>query len=85
MTSNSDLPVDFAYKESEDHGRRSNQGFSDIWKFNKWTTWASTDLWLTLKYTSTFHADEEFVDAGTTFQQQGQAMWQNSGEMNGAQ
>lgn len=33
----------------------------------------------------TCHAGEEFAEAGTTFQQQGQAMCQNSLEVNGAQ
>lgn len=33
----------------------------------------------------TSHAGEEFAEAGTTFQQQGQVMCQNSLEVNGAQ
>lgn len=40
---------------------------------------------INVKYTSICHVGGEFVEAGTTLQQQGQAMCQNLWETNGAQ
>lgn len=78
--------------KSKDHRRRSKQGFSDIWNFNKWTPrpcrcWMfdTQILWSPVKYTrQPVDAGEECAEAGTTFQQQGQATCQNSWEKNGA-
>lgn len=50
--------TNFPSRESKDCRRRSNKGFSDIWKFNRWTPWPCgywiSDiqiLWSPVKYT----------------------------------